>query len=80
VMEFGPSAKRPTYTGLANTVVGLVSVAAPLVGAGLAASSYELLFGLGAGITLAGLLWLHFRVREPRRTSRPIREEGQGGI
>lgn len=80
VMEFGPSAKRPTYTGLANTVVGLVSVAAPLVGAGLAASSYELLFGLGAGITLAGLLWLHFRVREPRRTSRPIQEERQGAI
>lgn len=68
VMEFGPAGKRPTYAGLANTLVGVVSVAAPLVGAALSTASYDLVFGVGAAITLAGLLWLHFLVREPRRT------------
>jgi MFS family permease len=67
VMEFGPQDRRPTYAGLANTAVGLVSVAAPLVGAVLTTVSYELVFGTGAAITLVGLAVLHFGVREPRR-------------
>lgn len=70
IMEFGPAEKRPTYTGMANTVVGLVSVAAPLVGAWLASVGYDLLFSVGAVVTLAGLTWLHFLVREPRHKAR----------
>lgn len=76
VMEFGRPEKRPTYTGLANTVVGLVSVAAPLVGVALATRSYGLVFGLSAAITLAGLAWLALRVRDPRRAARAMSEEG----
>lgn len=76
VMEFGPAGKRPTYAGLANTVVGVVSVAAPLVAAGLASRSYDLVFAIGASITLAGLIWLHWRVREPRHVAQPAAVEG----
>ncbi len=67
VLEFGRPEKRPTYTGLANTIVGLVSVAAPLIGAALAAANYDWVFALSAAGTAAGLALLHFRVREPRR-------------
>ena len=76
VMEFGPQDKRPTYAGLANTLVGIGSLAAPLVGAALATSSYSLVFALSAGITLVGLLLLHFRVREPRYVVRRVNLEG----
>src|SRR5690606_16166679 len=76
VMEFGPADKRPTYAGLANTVVGIVSVAAPLVAAGLATRSYDLVFAAGAAITLAGLIWLHWGVREPRSVTRSATAEG----
>jgi MFS family permease len=75
VMEFGPQDKRPTYAGLANTAVGVASVAAPLIGAALATTSYYLVFALSAGITLVGLLLLHFRVREPRHVTRPLKIE-----
>ena len=66
VLEFGRPEKRPTYTGLANTAVGLASVAAPLIGAVLAGISYDLLFGLSTGITLVALALLVVRVKEPR--------------
>lgn len=67
IMEFARPEKRPTYAGLANTTVGLASLAAPLVGAGLAAVlGYDLLFASSAIITLASLLLMHFWVREPR--------------
>jgi len=36
VMEFCEPGRRPTYVGLANTGVGLVSMVAPLLGAWLA--------------------------------------------
>lgn len=69
VLEFGRVEKRPTYVGLANTGVGLASVVAPLVGAVLAAVSYNLLFGLSAAITFTALAALHFRVQEPRHSA-----------
>ncbi|WP_374685845.1 MFS transporter [Promineifilum sp.] len=69
IMEFGRPEKRPTYTGLANTTVGLASVAAPLVGAGLAGISYDLLFALSAAVTLVALGLMHFTVREPRHAA-----------
>lgn len=67
VLEFGRPEKRPTYAGLANTAVGIASVAAPLVGGVLVLVGYNLLFALSAVITLVSLLLLHFRVRDPRR-------------
>jgi len=66
VMEFSGPQRRPTYIGLANTGVGLVSVIAPLLGAGLASLSYGWLFSLSATTNLVALVLLHWWVREPR--------------
>jgi MFS family permease len=67
VMEFAPPEKRPTYAGLTNTTVGIVSSLAPLLGAFLAGVSYGLLFALGGVVYLVCLLLLRFWVNEPRR-------------
>ncbi|MBN1487380.1 MAG: MFS transporter [Anaerolineae bacterium] len=66
VMEFCQSERRPTYTGLANTVTGIAGGTAPLVGAILATQSYELLFAASAVSNLLGLLLMQWWVQEPR--------------
>lgn len=66
VLEFCEPPRRPTYVGLANTCVGLVSMVAPLVGAGLASVNYNWLFGASAVISLAAALLMRWGVREPR--------------
>ena len=66
VMEFGEPSRRPTYVGMVNTGVGLVSVAAPLLGAGLAGVDYDLLFAVSAVINLAALVLMRWWVKEPR--------------
>ncbi|MCI0397970.1 MAG: MFS transporter [Chloroflexi bacterium] len=66
VMEFSPPDKRPTYTGLVNTGVGLVSSVAPLLGAGLATLNYDWLFALSALVSLLALVAMRWWVREPR--------------
>jgi len=67
VLEFCPPERRPTYSGLTNTGVGVVSMVAPLLGAALAAYSYDWLFALSALASLAALMTMHWWVREPRR-------------
>ncbi len=66
VLEFSPSHRRPTYTGLANTLVGLINVIAPLVGTALVQFSYSALFALSALLALVGVVLMFYRVREPR--------------
>jgi MFS family permease len=66
VMEFSPPDRRPTYTGLANTAVGVVTIAAPLLGAALALAGYEWLFALAAGINLLAFAVMRWWVHEPR--------------
>ena len=66
VMEFAAPDKRPTYAGLTNTSVGIVSSLAPLIGTSLAGASYGLLFALGGVVNVVGLLLLRFWVQEPR--------------
>jgi MFS family permease len=66
VMEFCAPEKRPTYAGLANTTVGVVSMAGPLLGAWLAIAGYEWLFAASAVISLLAMVALHWWVREPR--------------
>lgn len=66
VLEFCPSDRRPTYTGLANTAVGLVSIGAPLLGSRLADVDYGVLFGVCAAFNLAAFAVLRWWVREPR--------------
>ena len=66
-MEFCPPDNRPTYIGLTNTIPGVASSAAPLLGGWLASiSGYPPLFGISAVVGLAGVLLLRFIVREPR--------------
>ena len=65
-LEFSEPQRRPTYVGLANTAVGLVSVLAPLLGAWLAGIGYAWLFAIGAATNLAGLAAMRWWVREPR--------------
>jgi MFS family permease len=65
-LEFSTPERRPTYIGLTNSMVGLITVVAPLLGAWLASISYGLLFGLSAVISLGALIALHCWVQEPR--------------
>ncbi len=66
VMEFCEPHKRPTYIGLTNTINGLVSALAPLLGAWLAGIAYNPLFALCAVVSLVTLVLMHWWVREPR--------------
>ncbi len=65
-LEFSEPRRRPTYAGLTNTTVGLVSVAAPLLGTWLASVDYGWLFAVAAAINLAALATMRWWVREPR--------------
>lgn len=70
VLEFCAPEKRPTYVGLTNTGVGVLSTAAPLLGALLASQSTSWLFGLCAFFFLLSYIVLHWRVQEPRYLTR----------
>ncbi len=66
VMEFSSAEKRPTYIGLTNTLIGISSTIAPLIGALLVKASYSLTFATSmlTGIIALGLL--RFWVKDPR--------------
>ncbi|MCB0107271.1 MAG: MFS transporter, partial [Caldilineaceae bacterium] len=66
ILEFCPPEKRPTYLGLANTLTGIGSMVAPLVGAGLVWVSYSWVFAASTVASLAALLMLRFWVSDPR--------------
>jgi MFS family permease len=66
VLEFCPPARRPTYSGLANTLSGLVAMGAPLLGAWLAGLGYGWLFATSALASLLAFAVLRWAVREPR--------------
>jgi MFS family permease len=73
--EFSAPDVRPTYIGLNNTVTGIASGLAPLLGAWLAsAAGYRPLFAAAFVVGLAGLALLHWSVREPRRPRIPVGE------
>jgi len=68
VLEFCSPADRPTFIGLANTLVGIVITIAPLLGGLLAKLiGFQALFVLAALVGLIGSSLLFFWVREPRR-------------
>ncbi|MFN2149973.1 MAG: MFS transporter [Anaerolineales bacterium] len=67
IFEFCPANLRPTYIGLANTVIGIFSGIAPLIGGFLVDGlSYAWMFFIALGLTLSGAAALRFRVAEPR--------------
>lgn len=69
VMEFCEPGRRPTYVGIANTAVGVVSAIAPLMGAGLAKINYGWLFALSALAHLIAFGAFRLWVKEPRTTT-----------
>jgi MFS family permease len=66
VMEFSAPEDRPTYIGLGNTVTGIGSAIAPLIGGLLAVISYDFLFVASAVVSIVGVVVLAVFVREPR--------------
>jgi MFS family permease len=66
VMEFSAPEKRPTYTGLTNTAVGVVSAVGPLLGAALALAGFDWLFVVSAVAGLLSFIGMHWWVQEPR--------------
>jgi MFS family permease len=66
VMEFSKAEHRPTYVGIGNTVSGIASAVAPIIGGLLAVFNYNWVFLASAFLSAAGLVLLRFRVNEPR--------------
>jgi MFS family permease len=67
VMEFTQPENRPTYIGLANTIPGLASTLAPLLGGWLAKTTgYPALFLISAAIAAISLFMIRWTVTEPR--------------
>ncbi len=69
ILEFSAPERRPTYIGIANTIVGIANGIAPLVGGWLAGFGYQWLFGMSAVIGTIAWFWLSVGVRDPRQTT-----------
>ncbi len=65
-LEFSAPERRPTYVGLTNTAVGVISMAAPLLGAWLASMGYNPLFSISAAVGVLALVAMRWLVQEPR--------------
>ncbi|MFD3166043.1 MFS transporter [Herpetosiphon sp. NSE202] len=73
-LEFGSPAERPSYIGLANTLVAPATLLAPLLGGWLADSAgYTYTFAVAATGGLLTWLILRFGVRDPQ-TAKPTNE------
>jgi MFS family permease len=68
-MEFSHRDHLPTYVGVGNTVSGLGSAVAPIIGGLLAVINYDLLFAASTLVSALALFLLIFTVREPRRVT-----------
>jgi DHA1 family tetracycline resistance protein-like MFS transporter len=75
VMEFAAPEKRPTYAGLTNTSIGVVSMIGPMIGAVLALLGYNRLFMVSVIMSILAFITFHWWVKEPR-LSQPIQEPG----
>jgi len=67
VMEFCAPERRPTYIGLTNSWVGIVSMIAPLIGTLLAGWSYAWLFAVSAVFNVFAMFLMQWGVQEPRK-------------
>lgn len=66
MLEFCPPEKRPTYIGIANTLTGIASMAAPLIGLVFVSIGYSWVFVASMLTSLAAFLLLRYSVKEPR--------------
>jgi MFS family permease len=66
-LEFGAESERPTYIGLANTLIAPATIIAPLIGGLIADSAgYAVTFSLAAIAGLVTIFVLHFMVKDPQ--------------
>ncbi|MEM7336543.1 MAG: MFS transporter [Chloroflexota bacterium] len=68
VLEFAQPEKRPTYVGITNTLSGIGSIIAPLLGALLVLVGFDWVFLASMIASLIAVLMLRFWVKEPRFT------------
>jgi MFS family permease len=78
IFEFCEPDVRPTYIGLNNTVTGIASGIAPLLGGWLAkAAGYRTLFVVAFVVGMVGFALLRWSVREPRQAQPPVKGVGE---
>jgi MFS family permease len=66
VMEFAEPGRRPTFIGITNFGVGIVSLIGPLLGTAISYLGFSWLFGVSALLNIAAFIGLRFWVAEPR--------------
>lgn len=67
-LEFGPEDQRPTYVGMANTLIAPSAILAPLLGGFLADSfGYSVTFIVSAVFGLISMITLTTMVKDPHR-------------
>jgi MFS family permease len=67
-LEFGHENDRPTYVGMANTLIAPATVIAPLIGGWLAdTSGYSATFQFSAVAGLVAAAVIHFLVKDPQK-------------
>jgi MFS family permease len=68
LLEFSGPERRPTYAGIANSAVGLASIAGPLLATWLAGIHYTLLFAVSSAVSVVAWIAMRWWVQEPRKT------------
>ncbi len=69
-LSYGTEEERPTYVGLANTLIAPSSIIAPLIGGALADSAgYSATFATATIASVISIVILHFFVHDPRGVS-----------
>ena len=77
ILEFGTAADRPSYIGLANSLVAPATFIAPILGGALASLwGYSAAFVASSIGALATALLLHFLVQDPKRIAKGLQVEG----
>lgn len=67
-LQFGDDDTRPTYVGMANTLISPFTILAPIFGGWLASqTSYQTTFFVSAFFAIIALVVLHSFVKDPRK-------------
>lgn len=76
-LEFGDAHERPTYVGMANSLIAPATIIAPLVGGWMAdAYGYPSTFLIAAVAGLAAMLIFHFFVKDPMKREEAVLAKG----
>lgn len=69
-LQFGHPDERPTYVGMANTLIAPATIAAPLIGGWLAdVTSYQVTFLVAGAAGLLSTFVFHFFVKDPHKVT-----------